>query len=71
MPLWGIIAVYKQKGGSFAERFRRAYKPTFDWGPRNPENFESYQKLITSYEEEQRQNPAGNILVRIKRNIFD
>lgn len=70
VPLWATYAILKQKGSTFGEKFRRAFKPQANWGPKNPELFERYQKYVTAYEDQQCLLSEGNILVRFKRHIF-
>lgn len=37
LPVGGLHAAMKAKGGSFMEKFKQSLKPKQDWGPRNPE----------------------------------
>lgn len=70
LPIWAAYAIFKQKGSTFGEKFRSAFKPQTNWGPKNPELFERYQKYVTSYEDQQRLLPRGNLLVRFRRHVF-
>uniref|UniRef100_T1JNJ2 Transporter n=1 Tax=Strigamia maritima TaxID=126957 RepID=T1JNJ2_STRMM len=33
IPIWAVVAVYKEKGFTLLEKFRKACKPAADWGP--------------------------------------
>lgn len=58
--------MYRDKSAKTANPFR----PTSDWGPKNPQLFEKYQKYVSTYEEQQRLLPPASPLVRMKRHIF-
>lgn len=70
VPLWAIYAYYK-KYISTNPKTNNPLAPTPDWGPKNPQLFEKYQKYISSYEAQQRLLPRTNLFVRVKRHIFD
>lgn len=42
VPIWMIIAVVQQKSETLAGRVFQAFKPTADWGPRDPEMRSKY-----------------------------
>lgn len=70
LPIWAIYAVLKQKGITCNEKLKNSFKPQSNWGPKNAQLFESYQKYISSYEELQRLQPSANFIIRFKRHIF-
>lgn len=69
VPLWALIATSKQKGNSFMERFRKASRPTFNWGPLDSKTLELYQAMIETYKEECSQKSQA-LFARMKRNVF-
>lgn len=69
LPLWGFYAyfkMYRDKNVKTTNPFR----PTSDWGPKNPQLLEKYQKYVATYEEQQRLLPKASPLVMMKRHIF-
>lgn len=69
LPLWAFYAyfkIYRDKSAKTANPFR----PTADWGPKNPQLFEKYQKYVSTYEAQQRLLPQASLIVRMKRHIF-
>lgn len=67
LPLWAAFAYFKKPSN---EKWRSPFKPSLNWGPKNPQLFESYQKFIANYEEQKRLKSRGNIFVRAKQQIF-
>ncbi|KZS15995.1 Sodium- and chloride-dependent neutral and basic amino acid transporter B(0+) [Daphnia magna] len=43
IPGWGAYVVYKQKDGTFAERFKKSFRSSNKWGPKNPKIKEEWQ----------------------------
>lgn len=70
VPIWAVVAIVKQDGKTWREKVSGAFKPTADWGPREPANFERYQKHLSNMENSQVARNRGNLLQRFKRNIF-
>lgn len=70
VPIWAIVAIVKQAGQTWSEKITGAFRPTADWGPREPANFERYQKHLSNMENSQILRTNGNHFQRFKRNIF-
>lgn len=70
LPIWAAVAIIKQEGNSWSEKIRGAFRPTADWGPRDPAIFEQYQKLRATNEENDAVFQNANIFVRFKKHIF-
>lgn len=68
LPLWALYSYFK----TYRDKNTKASKlrPTADWGPKNPQLFEKYQKFVSAYEEQQRLLPPASPFVRMKRHIF-
>lgn len=71
LPLWAFVAVVKQKGNSWTEKVRAAFRPAEKWGPSDPITFEKYQKYISQWKVDMQNQPAKSIFGRIKRKLFD
>lgn len=69
LPLWAGVA-YLRRFFSSNTKSSNPFRPTSNWGPRDPQLFEKYQQFVSSYEEQQRLLPKGNLFVRAKRHIF-
>lgn len=70
LPIWACVAFIKQPGKTWQDRLRGSFRPTADWGPIDPVNFEGYRKLRATIEAEADRVPSRNWFVRFKRNIF-
>lgn len=69
VPLWAFYAYFKMYRDKSA-KITNPFRPTSDWGPKNPQLFEKYQKYVSTYEEQQRLLPRASPLVMLKRHIF-
>ena len=69
LPLWAIYAYFKTYRNKCAKTIN-PFRPTPDWGPKNPQLLEKYQKYVSTYEEQQRLLPPASPFVMIKRHIF-
>lgn len=69
LPIWAVIAIIKQKGDTWSEKIAGAFRPTADWGPRDPAIFERYKKHTANMEENEK-FLNNSILQRMKRNVF-
>lgn len=69
LPIWAGVA-YLRRYLNPSLKINSPLKPMPNWGPRNPKLFEEYQKFVSTYEEQQRLLPRGNLFVRAKRHIF-
>lgn len=70
LPLWAAYAYLKRGYLSGNKKLNSPLRPTANWGPKNPQTFQKYQIYVSTYEEQQRLLPRGNLLVRMKRHIF-
>lgn len=71
LPIWACVAIVRQPGKTFGEKVRGAFRPTADWGPVDPINYERYRKLRANVAAEADKPLASvNWLLRCKRNIF-
>lgn len=66
MPIWAVIAVYRQPGDSWKVKFVDAFKPQKDWGPTDPLLREQYLKEI---ELEKSKETESGVFAFIKSNI--
>lgn len=46
MPIWAIVAVYRQPEDSLKKKILKAFSPKKDWGPTDPLLREKYEKEI-------------------------
>lgn len=46
VPIWMVIAIVQQNGETLAGKVFDAFKPTADWGPRDPEMRMKYLKFL-------------------------
>lgn len=69
LPLWAFYAYYKMNCDNSAKT-KNPFRPSPDWGPKNPQLLEKYQKYVSTYEEQQRLLPQASPLVMMKRHIF-
>lgn len=70
LPIWACVAVIRQPGMSWSERVRGSFRPTADWGPGDVTDLERYRKMLANNAAEADREPARNVMVRFKRNIF-
>lgn len=70
LPLWAIYAVIKQKGDTLSDKIRSAFRPTLNWGPADPNNFERYHKYIANWHDELAANPPKNFWQKIQRKVY-
>lgn len=70
VPLWAFYAVIKQKGDTWSEKTRSAFRPVTNWGPSDPSRLEQYQKYIANWHNETTTNPSRNIWQKIKQRIY-
>lgn len=68
VPIWACVAIIRQPGDTFQEKFVGAFKPKAKWGPTDPVLNEKYRKFLATSEE---QHKNKGILYRIRSNIFD
>lgn len=69
LPIWAGVALLKNCFNTNAKSIN-PFRPTSNWGPRNPKLLKEYQQFVSEYEEQQRLLPKGNLFVRAKRHIF-
>ncbi|KAL5286669.1 hypothetical protein ACFFRR_007967 [Megaselia abdita] len=66
MPIWAVIAIYRQPGGNLKEKIVKAFKPQKDWGPTDPIIREKYLKEI---ELEKSKETGRGFFAFIKNNV--
>ncbi|KAL9916421.1 sodium-dependent nutrient amino acid transporter 1-like isoform 1-T1 [Glossina fuscipes fuscipes] len=67
LPLWLIVAVIRDPGVTWREKFIGAFKPKHDWGPIDPLLREQYNKAMDN---ESIANQGLGCFGWIKKNIF-
>ncbi|XP_055372359.1 sodium-dependent nutrient amino acid transporter 1-like isoform X2 [Condylostylus longicornis] len=68
VPIWIVVAVIKQPGETFLDKFMGSFRPKSDWGPTDHILREQYHKFIALDEENIFKNQG--FLYSIQRNIF-
>lgn len=69
LPIWAVVEIVKADGNTIMGKIRRAFRPTADWGPRDPIIYERYQKFRSNSENSQIVRNA-NVFQRFKRHIY-
>ncbi|XP_055372313.1 sodium-dependent nutrient amino acid transporter 1-like isoform X2 [Condylostylus longicornis] len=69
VPIWAIVAIYKQKGDTWSEKISESFKPSKSWGPRNFATKEEYDK-IQNLRNQTRMFENDGFISFLKRKIF-
>ncbi|KAL9914057.1 sodium-dependent nutrient amino acid transporter 1-like [Glossina fuscipes fuscipes] len=67
IPVWLIVAVVRDPGTTWRDKFFNAFKPKHDWGPRDPLRRQEYNKEIN---EDAKLNEGLDCWGEFKKNIF-
>lgn len=70
LPLWAVYAVIKQKGDSWSDKIRMAFRPTLNWGPTDPKTLEKYQMYTANWRDEINANPPTNLWQKFKQKVY-
>uniref|UniRef100_A0A1B0G7U7 Sodium-dependent nutrient amino acid transporter 1 n=1 Tax=Glossina morsitans morsitans TaxID=37546 RepID=A0A1B0G7U7_GLOMM len=68
IPIWLFVAVIRDPGTTWRDKFFNAFKPKHDWGPRDPVRRQEYKKEIS---EDAKLNEGLDCWGKIKKNMFD
>lgn len=67
VPIWLIVAVIRNPGVTWRDKFFDAFKPKPNWGPRDPIRREEYKKEI---DDDAKANRGLDFWGKIRKNIF-
>lgn len=59
-----------QKGETWGDKIRSAFRPNAKWGPVDPATREKYEKYIANWHNEISANPPTNIWQKFKQKIY-